>query len=443
VGLVVPAFPVLALLRGAETILRGSLFRSGYELFYTPVPAREKRAAKTLIDVGFDRAGDAVGAGIVQLTLWMAPAFLTSVTLGATLALAAVAAFVASRLDKAYTEALERGLRGRAIELDLADVHDSTTLSTFLKTSSIPKVPKRPVPPTRKSPPFPEADPFLEAFRELRSGEIQTVRRRLSGYDAVDPVLAPQIIRLLAWDDVANPARELLEKSAERLAGTLADRLLDPTEEFAIRRRIPRILARTPSARAVEGVLGGLRDSRFEVRFQCARALDFLRRNNHELSIPQEAILGAIERELDVPEAMWHSRGLLEHQEAAAPFAVVDGSKSGQLDPGVEHLFSLLAAILPREPLEIAYRAIHSEDQLLLGLAFEYLASHLPPQIWKKLAGRLEAGTAPAAGGHPEEALRRLLESGSRLRVPRTPQPTASASGAPEQSGLPPKARPG
>ena len=33
-------------------MLRSSLFRAGYELFYTPIPAAEKRAAKTLIDVG-------------------------------------------------------------------------------------------------------------------------------------------------------------------------------------------------------------------------------------------------------------------------------------------------------------------------------------------------------------------------------------------------------
>ena len=32
--------------RGGEAVFRGSLFRSGYEVFYTPIPPKEKRAAK-------------------------------------------------------------------------------------------------------------------------------------------------------------------------------------------------------------------------------------------------------------------------------------------------------------------------------------------------------------------------------------------------------------
>ena len=55
--------------RGGETVFRGSLFRTGYEVFYTPVPPDEKRAAKSLIDVGFDRLGDALGGGLISLVI--------------------------------------------------------------------------------------------------------------------------------------------------------------------------------------------------------------------------------------------------------------------------------------------------------------------------------------------------------------------------------------
>ena len=54
-------------------MFRGSFFRSGYELFYTPIPAVEKRAAKAIVDVGFDRLGDAVGGGLVRAALFLAP----------------------------------------------------------------------------------------------------------------------------------------------------------------------------------------------------------------------------------------------------------------------------------------------------------------------------------------------------------------------------------
>jgi ATP/ADP translocase len=72
-ALLVPGFPVLAAVRASEIGLRGSLFRSGYELFYTAVAPADKRAIKSLIDVGADRAGDAVGAAGVSLMLIMSP----------------------------------------------------------------------------------------------------------------------------------------------------------------------------------------------------------------------------------------------------------------------------------------------------------------------------------------------------------------------------------
>src|SRR6266542_2174627 len=73
-GLFVPGITTMTIARGGESVLRGSFFRAGYELFYTPVPAAEKRAAKSIIDVGFDRLGDLLGAGVLQLVLLILPA---------------------------------------------------------------------------------------------------------------------------------------------------------------------------------------------------------------------------------------------------------------------------------------------------------------------------------------------------------------------------------
>jgi hypothetical protein len=62
-GVVAPGFATVAAARAGETLFRGSWFRAGYELFYTPIPAAEKRAVKSIVDVGADRLGDAVGGG--------------------------------------------------------------------------------------------------------------------------------------------------------------------------------------------------------------------------------------------------------------------------------------------------------------------------------------------------------------------------------------------
>ena len=36
---------------------------------FTPIPPHEKRTVKTAIDVGCDRVGDMLGAGVIQLIL--------------------------------------------------------------------------------------------------------------------------------------------------------------------------------------------------------------------------------------------------------------------------------------------------------------------------------------------------------------------------------------
>ena len=62
--------------RGPRAASRFSAARGSapaYELFYTPIPAAEKRAAKSVIDVAFDRLGDAVGGGLVRLAILLMP----------------------------------------------------------------------------------------------------------------------------------------------------------------------------------------------------------------------------------------------------------------------------------------------------------------------------------------------------------------------------------
>src|SRR5262249_43035912 len=111
----------------------------GYELFYTPIPAKEKRAAKSLIDVGVERLGDALGAGLVRGMLVVTPLTASSSVLALAVGCSAAAIFVATRLNRGYIHTLERRLLNRAVELELADVEDLTTHSTIVRTLTLTK----------------------------------------------------------------------------------------------------------------------------------------------------------------------------------------------------------------------------------------------------------------------------------------------------------------
>lgn len=416
-GLLFPAFPVFAAARGAEYALRGSLFRSGYELLYTPVAPAEKRAAKTLIDVAADRAGDAVGAGIIQVLLLLTASFLTTELLGLTLAVSLTAAWVARRLDQKYTGALEQRLLDHAIDLDLNDVQDSTTMSAVLRTRTL----ARPVRSAAKQQAqvqerAEEIDPALAGLMALRSGKVDTVQASLRRRGGFDEIEYPQVVRMLAWDAVAEDARKVLERAGGRVIGLLSDHLLDADESFAVRRRIPRILARDKSERAFRALLSGLSDIRFEVRYQCARALDYMHSRNPELHAPKDLIFRIVAQELRQGEGVLDSRQLLDEPDAERELAFLDSEVGRGADKNTEFVVSLLATILPREPLQVAFRAFHSEDRLLKGLAVEYFDSVLEGDALNAFRVYVRAEMKKTRR-EPQSVMKDLMASGDGRRV--------------------------
>ena len=59
--------------RGLDVTLRASIFRAGYELFYTPLPEAAKRAAKSTVDVSADCVGKGGGAALIVLLTRLDP----------------------------------------------------------------------------------------------------------------------------------------------------------------------------------------------------------------------------------------------------------------------------------------------------------------------------------------------------------------------------------
>jgi HEAT repeat protein len=172
--------------------------------------------------------------------------------------------------------------------------------------------------------------------------------------------------------------------------GLLADALLDPATDFAIRRRLPRVLAHVGSARAVNGLVQSLEDDRFEVRYQSARALDRLLRHHPDLRAGRESILAAVGRELVLPEPVWRGQRLIDGadpDDEAGPGALAAGDTvEGR---SVEHVFTLLGTILPRDAVQAARRGLETDDAHLRALAIEYLEGALPPGISAALRARL------------------------------------------------------
>ncbi|HSQ59712.1 MAG TPA: hypothetical protein VLT84_04690 [Acidobacteriota bacterium] len=435
-----PGLPSALGLRAAESVLSNSLYRGGYEVLFTPVAPRDKRAVKTIVDVGAARAGDFLGATLVQATLLAigvsgAPLALLLLVI----ALSGAAVIVALRLHAGYVRSLEQGLLSRAVHLDLSEVHDVTTRSMVLQSlgglslssalgrsilgdagsvevrSDVADLREPAAPPAADPRPERALDPVAARNAALASGRRDDVRRALrEGPLPID--LVPQAIALLAWDEVAREAIDALRDVGSPAVELLARSLVDPGSDFAIRRRVPLVLGTIADAPAVEGLLHGLADRRFEVRYRCGRALSHLLEGHPRLGVPSDVVMEAVLREVSSERRVWDSQRILDQWDDDMWSPLADDALRARANRSLEHVFTLLALSLPRQPLRIAFRGLQTKDPLLRGTALEYLESSLPAEVRRQLWPYLEDDRPRRAETRaPDQALADLLRSSESI----------------------------
>jgi ATP/ADP translocase len=389
-----PGFASILATRWSEAVLRGSFYRSGYELFYTPIPPGDKRAAKSIIDVGVDRSGDIVSNGLIALlALSGHRTLLVSVAIGCS----AAALVVANRLRQGYTESLAKSLLDHAVEIDFSEVTDLTTKTAMLRTLGMPRA--------------------VAAVSSSAGTDRAAIKRALSGGRALAAAEVPQAISLLASDDVAEACVQALRAVAEERVGQLLDVLLDRNQPFVVRRRLARTLSVCGSQRAVDGLLLGLEDLRFEVRFQCGRSLLAIAQTNPVVRIEQDRVFTFVRKEVAVNSDVWKNRHLLDGP-GDDDKSFLDELLRDRASQSLAHVFTLLALVLPTEPLRISFRGLHTNDQMLRGTALEYLESVLPADIRQLLWPFVEDRRPPAKTTRSrEDVLSDLLHSHQSIQL--------------------------
>ena len=232
---------------------------------------------------------------------------------------------------------------------------------------------------------------------------------------ATEPITAELIepaIELLAWDEVAPQAIRALRAVARTDPAVFVRHLLDPAEDFAIRRRLVTVLAASRSTEAFEGLFEAMRDRRFEVRYRAARALNYLAGEIPGLQIDRDRVFDVVMREMAVERGIWETRQLIDlPDDDTSPMEaeVLRGRASRSL----EHLFTLLSLVLPPETVRLAFHSLHTDDRHLRGTALEYLETVLPEPVWQKLRPFLDEGEAqpPRPGRSSGQAMQELLAS--------------------------------
>jgi ATP:ADP antiporter, AAA family len=427
-GLVVPGFGSLLVARAGESVLRSSFFRAGYELFYTPIPAAEKRAAKTLIDVGFDRLGDGIGGALVRAAVLLAPASQSTAILGLAIGCSAAALIATSRLNRGYLGTLENSLADLSRRAGSSTLDDAKTTISMRPTHLLrgegearqaqvaPVLSEHAVRPAQGER-VDALEPELRDILSLRSRNRARVVDVLGREDGLTPGLVPHAIRLLAWDQVADHALFALKKVAEEHVGQLVDALLDPNQDFAIRRRLARVFSVCVSQRAASGLMFGLEDPRFDVRFQSARSLASIVEKNAWVHLDSPQIFAIVLKELAVGRGVWESRRLLDGVDAGDSQSPIDQFVRNRAGESLAHVFTLLSLVLPREPLLMAFRSLHTDDEQLQGTALEYLDGVLPSAIRQRLWPFIDGAAVKRPARPRAEVIAELLQSNHSIAL--------------------------
>jgi len=378
-----PSLVLATTVRGADSTLRKSLFRSVVEFLWVPVPASTRRKTKTFIDSVADSAGEGIAALAVLawVTLGGQPSRYLSVLV---VGLCGWLIWLAIRMGQTYFSTLQARLRESGAEASQVDMtlsarpellsatFRSLDITTVLDTGMI-SVARLPQLTTRDSgganapedadrPDAADAEPFGAAMDSA------------------------ELTRLLANDQFYEQAVSALAALGGETCGSLAGILRDPGADFVLRRRIPRVLARMPNADAAEALVDALRANRFEVRYRSAIAL--ARRSRKGLPAPtgdwQERVWEAVRAETGRERPVWELQRLLDQTDPGEDdFVRRRLGTRGALS--LEHTFRLLSLVLDADTVRSAYLGVTLDEPELESFALEYLDLVLPPDIHLRL----------------------------------------------------------
>ncbi len=380
-GIAVPGLVSLVILRGGEASQRNSLFRAAYELLYTPLTAQTKRIAKTFIDVACDRAGTVVAGAIAMAVVAAFDARLAAkilLVVAMACALASVARSIP--LARGYVTLLEDALRRVATQMapailpTAAETASDRALQDQIFGRLEPEVDL--VPPEERPA---STDALLAGATALRSRDHLRIRRVLAAEEPLPAPLVAFAVLLLADDELYVDVLAALVRAAPASTGQLVDALCDACTDLDTRRRIPRVMSHCPTVAAAVGLVCGLEDESFEVRYACGRSLMKVRAANRHIVVELDRIVAIVTREVgrDVTALARSSR----HDEESSSPDLATRLRRDRFDRNVEHLFNILALHLDPDSVRTAFHALHEGDDALRGTALEYLFTALPDEI--------------------------------------------------------------
>lgn len=364
-----PMLMVATLVRGADNSLRKSLHRSALEVLYVPLDPEVRKKTKTFIDSTLNSAAETIGAGIIFL--WVTwgglPARFLSFFIGA---FSIFLLYLSRRISRIYVATLSERLKAGGELLPQAPFENRDLLTASISRETILRV--------------------TNARRGFGQYSVPSPLRGEGQGEGGEPIACGDevtvLIEQLGQDPLYERAVQQLESLGLAAKGALVRAFCDPSTDFIIRRRIPRLLASLADPEVDEALAAGLLDHRFEIRFRSAIAIS--RRAAGGLAIdPQklkETVFGAIHQELKKDRAVLEFQQILDRiDEERDDFVTGQVGQRGVLS--LEHIFRLLSLVEDPAVVHSAYRGLTGDEEKLKSISLEYLEHLLPVDLKQAL----------------------------------------------------------
>jgi AAA family ATP:ADP antiporter len=205
-----------------------------------------------------------------------------------------------------------------------------------------------------------------------------------------DLLFVPTLISLTRNRRLKNAAREALVSYGEKAIPALTYFLRDEEEELWVRRHIPGTLARIPSLASVEALVEALESDDGFLRHKTVLALERIRRENPELSVP----FAPIERLL-LKEAARYYRYLgasynLFEKGGLPGETILAQALSEKLSRATDRIFRMLGLLYDWKDVRAARIAIERGEVRARASAIEFLDNTLSGQLRKRVLPLIE-----------------------------------------------------
>ncbi len=218
----------------------------------------------------------------------------------------------------------------------------------------------------------------------------QEAVRSAAKIGSADALFVPPLVSLLRNRLLKGPAREVLMGYGEDILDVMAHFVQDQDEDIWVRRHIPGTLARIPSQKSLDLVVGLLSDSDGYLRYKALTAIETLTREHPNLTFDQKLV-----ETVATGEAMKYFNYLsldynLRQADKEAGQTLLAHSLQEKLDRTKDRIFRLLGLLYSWQDIAAARWALERGDNRARASAAEYLDNLLKGDLRKRIMPVLE-----------------------------------------------------